>query len=103
MEVRVSQKFKVVNKVAFIKKICYTCPMKTPDQEQPTEMPEACATTPMARAVRLIGAPRILLTLINPLPSPHPFTHLRPSLRPPHPHTPPPTPPHPDARPPLSP
>src|SRR5713101_7645346 len=76
MEVRLSYKFKVVNKVAFLKIICYTCPMKTPDQEQPTEMPEACATTPMGRAIRLIGDAWILL-IINLLRGPKRFNELR--------------------------
>ncbi len=39
--------------------------MKTPDQEQPTEMPEACATTPMGRAIRLIGDAWILQSVTN--------------------------------------
>jgi len=39
--------------------------MKTPDQEQPSAMPEACATTPMGRAIRLIGDAWILLIIIN--------------------------------------
>ena len=51
--------------------------MKTPDQEQPTEMPEACATTPMGRAVRLIGDAWILLIIINLLRGPKRFNKLR--------------------------
>ncbi len=39
--------------------------MKTPDQEQPGTMPEACASTPMGRAIRLIGDAWVLLIIIN--------------------------------------
>ena len=39
--------------------------MKIPDQEQPGAMPEACATTPMGRAIRLIGDAWVLLIIIN--------------------------------------
>ena len=51
--------------------------MKTPDQEHPTEMPEACATTPMGRAIHLIGDAWILLIVINPLRGPKRFNALR--------------------------
>ena len=51
--------------------------MKTPDQEQPIEMPEACATTPMGRAIRLIGDAWILLIIINLLRGPKRFNELR--------------------------
>ena len=51
--------------------------MKRPDQEQPTEMPEACATTPMGRAIRLIGDAWILLIIINLLRGPKRFNELR--------------------------
>jgi DNA-binding HxlR family transcriptional regulator len=51
--------------------------MKTSDQEQPTEMPEACATTPMGRAIRLIGDAWILLIIINLLRGPKRFNELR--------------------------
>jgi len=51
--------------------------MKTPDQEQPTAMPEACATTAMGRAIRLIGDAWILLIIINLLRGPKRFTELR--------------------------
>src|SRR5712691_7547247 len=57
--------------------MCYTCPMKTYDQEQPTEMPEACATAPMGRAIRLIGDVWILLIVINLLRGPKRFNELR--------------------------
>ena len=51
--------------------------MKTPDQEHPTEMPEACATTPMGRAIRLIGDAWILLIIINLLRGSKRFNELR--------------------------
>jgi len=51
--------------------------MKTLDQEQPTEMPEACATTAMGRAIRLIGDAWILLIIINLLRGPKRFNELR--------------------------
>jgi DNA-binding HxlR family transcriptional regulator len=54
--------------------------MKTPDQEHPTEMPEACATTPMGRAIRLIGDAWILLIIINLLRGPMRFNALRDSM-----------------------
>jgi DNA-binding HxlR family transcriptional regulator len=50
--------------------------MKTPDQGQPTEMPEACTTTPMGRAIRLIGDAWILLIIINLLRGHKRFTEL---------------------------
>ena len=51
--------------------------MKTPDQEQPTEMPEACATSPMGRAIRLIGDAWVLLIVINLLRGPKRFNELQ--------------------------
>jgi DNA-binding HxlR family transcriptional regulator len=54
--------------------------MKTPDQEHPTEMPEACATAPMGRAIRLIGDAWILLIVINLLRGPMRFNALRESM-----------------------
>jgi DNA-binding HxlR family transcriptional regulator len=51
--------------------------MKTHDQEQPTEMPEACTTTPMGRAIRLIGDAWILLIIITLLRGPKRFNELR--------------------------
>src|ERR1700731_3850592 len=50
--------------------------MKTPDQEQATAMPEACASTPMGRAIRLIGDAWILLIVIYLLRGPKRFTEL---------------------------
>jgi DNA-binding HxlR family transcriptional regulator len=51
--------------------------MKTSDQKQLTEMPEACATTPMGRAIRLIGDAWILLIIINLLRGPKRFNELQ--------------------------
>jgi DNA-binding HxlR family transcriptional regulator len=51
--------------------------MKTPDQEQPTAMPEACASTPMGRAIRLIGDAWVLLIIINLLRGPKRFGELQ--------------------------
>ena len=51
--------------------------MKTSAQEQPVEMPEACATTPMGRSIRLIGDAWILLIIINLLRGPKRFNELR--------------------------
>ncbi len=39
--------------------------MKTPDQEQANAMPEACATTPNGRAIRLLGDVWVLMIIIN--------------------------------------
>jgi DNA-binding HxlR family transcriptional regulator len=51
--------------------------MKTDDQQQPTEMSEACATSPMGRAIRLIGDAWILLIIINLLRGPKRFNELQ--------------------------
>src|SRR5579864_8008411 len=51
--------------------------MKTPDQEQPTTIPEACATSPMGRAIRLIGDAWILLIIITLLRGSKRFNELR--------------------------
>jgi DNA-binding HxlR family transcriptional regulator len=51
--------------------------MKTPDQEQPSAMPEACASTPMGRAIRLIGDAWVLLIIINLLRGPKRFGELQ--------------------------
>ena len=39
--------------------------MKTPDQEQASAMPEVCATTPIGRAIRLLGDVWVLMIIIN--------------------------------------
>src|SRR5436305_15266142 len=57
--------------------MCYTWTMKKSDQEQTTEMPEACATTPMGRAIRLIGDAWVLLIIINLLRGPKRFNVLQ--------------------------
>ena len=51
--------------------------MKTPDQEQLSAMPEACTTTPIGRAVRLIGDAWVLLIIINLLRGPKRFGELQ--------------------------
>jgi DNA-binding HxlR family transcriptional regulator len=51
--------------------------MKTSDQKQLTEMPEACATSPMGRAIRLIGDAWVLLIIINLLRGPKRFNELQ--------------------------
>ncbi len=51
--------------------------MKTLDQERPTEMPEACTTTPMGRAIHLIGDAWILLIIITLLRGPKRFNELQ--------------------------
>ena len=57
--------------------MCYTWAMKKSDQEQTTEMTEACATTPMGRAIRLIGDAWVLLIIINLLRGPKRFNELQ--------------------------
>ncbi len=39
--------------------------MKSPDQKQANAMPEACATTPIGRAIRLLGDVWVLMIIIN--------------------------------------
>ena len=51
--------------------------MKISDREQQVEMPEACATTPTGRAIRLIGDAWVLLIIINLLRGPKRFNELR--------------------------
>ena len=51
--------------------------MKTSDHEQPTAMPEACATTSMGRAIRLLGDAWVLLIIINLLRGPKRFNELQ--------------------------
>src|SRR5436305_8534359 len=45
----------VVKSLIFTGKIWYNDDMKTPDQSQPTEQLETCATHPVGRALRLLG------------------------------------------------
>ena len=54
--------------------------MKTFDQEHPTPMPETCTTTPLGRAIRLLGDAWVLLIVMNLLPGPMRFNALRASL-----------------------
>ncbi len=54
--------------------------MKTSDQEYSTATPETCATTPLGRAICLIGDVWILLIVMNLLQGPIRFNALRASL-----------------------
>jgi DNA-binding HxlR family transcriptional regulator len=51
--------------------------MKANDHSSINAMPEACATTPMGQAVRLIGDTWILLIIVNLLRGPKRFNELR--------------------------
>ncbi len=51
--------------------------MKAHDHSSVDAMPEACATTPMGQAIRLIGDVWILLIIINLLRGPKRFNELR--------------------------
>ena len=54
--------------------------MKTFHQEHPTPMPETCTTTPLGRAIRLLGDAWVLLIVMNLLQGPMRFNALRASL-----------------------
>jgi DNA-binding HxlR family transcriptional regulator len=54
--------------------------MKTIDQEQQTETSEACANTPLGRAIRLLGDAWVLLIVMNLLQGSMRFNALRASL-----------------------
>lgn len=54
--------------------------MKTSDQEQSSAMPEACGTSPMGRAIRLIGDAWVLLIIITLLRGPKRFNELHVSV-----------------------
>ncbi len=54
--------------------------MKTTDQEQQTEMHEACTSTPLGRAIRLLGDEWVLLIVMNLLQGSMRFNALRTSL-----------------------
>lgn len=58
-------------------KIWYNSFMKANDHSSIDANPEACATTPMGQAVRLIGDVWILLIIINLLRGPKRFNELR--------------------------
>ena len=64
-------------KLASVKDLCYTLAMKPTDHIQPTGLPAACSTTPMGRAIRLLGDPWILLIVITLLPGCRRFNELR--------------------------
>jgi DNA-binding HxlR family transcriptional regulator len=51
--------------------------MKPTDHIQTSELPAACATTPMGRAIRLLGDPWILLIVITLLGGSRRFNELR--------------------------
>ena len=54
--------------------------MKTTEQEQQTETPEACTNTPLGRAIRLLGDAWVLLIVMNLLQGSMRFNALRASL-----------------------
>ncbi len=54
--------------------------MKTIDQEHQLETPEACTSTPLGRAIRLLGDVWVLLIVMNLLQGPMRFNALRASL-----------------------
>lgn len=54
--------------------------MKTSNQDYSTATPETCATTPLGRAIRLIGDVWLLLIVMNLLQGPMRFNALRASL-----------------------
>jgi len=74
-ELSISQELDVV-KVMY-GKLCYNSLMKANDHSSTNAMPEACATTPMGQAIRLIGDVWILLIIINLLRGPKRFNELR--------------------------
>src|SRR5947209_19476792 len=51
--------------------------MKTFEQEHSTAIPETCATTPLGRAIRLLGDAWVLLIVMNLLQGPMRFNALR--------------------------
>ena len=54
--------------------------MKTFEQEQSTAIPETCTTTPLGRAIRLLGDAWVLLIVMNLLQGPMRFNALRATL-----------------------
>ena len=54
--------------------------MKTFEQEHSTAIPETCATTPLGRAIRLLGDAWVLLIVMNLLQGPMRFNALRATL-----------------------
>src|ERR1700737_997404 len=51
--------------------------MKTFEQENSTAIPETCTTTPLGRAIRLLGDAWVLLIVMNLLQGPMRFNALR--------------------------
>ena len=70
-------KLSINEKLANVKELWYTFAMKPTEYLQTTEMPAACATTPMGRAIRLLGDPWILLIVITLLRGSRRFNELR--------------------------
>jgi len=70
-------KLSINEKLANVKELWYTSAMKPTEYLQTTEMPAACATTPMGRAIRLLGDPWILLIVITLLRGSRRFNELR--------------------------
>jgi DNA-binding HxlR family transcriptional regulator len=60
--------------------MCYTHTMKTADLEQTTAIPEACATTPLRRAICLVGDMWVLLIVMHLLQGSMRFNALRTEL-----------------------
>src|SRR5260221_14604785 len=54
--------------------------MKTFEQEHSTAIPETCTTTPLGRAIRLLGDAWVLLIVMNLLQGPMRFNALRATL-----------------------
>ena len=70
-------KLSINEKLANVKELWYTFAMKPTEYLQTTEMAAACATTPMGRAIRLLGDPWILLIVITLLRGSRRFNELR--------------------------
>lgn len=67
-----------INKILVsVKDLWYTLSMKSGENPQISEMTAACATSPMGRAIRLLGDPWILLIVITLLGGPRRFNELR--------------------------
>lgn len=71
---------RICQECVFFRKIWYSYLMKTFNQEHATTMPEACTTTPLGRAIRLLGDAWVLLIVMNLLQGPKRFNALRASL-----------------------
>jgi len=64
----------------FFRNMWYTQTMKTLDQEETAIIPEACTTTPLARAIRLLGDAWVLLIVMHLLQGSMRFNALRAEL-----------------------